>query len=144
MMKVTIFFRWAALAVIIIASAAETCGREVQQQHLYMFGFAASFKDSTVYVTDIQDVQGAWVDTKTHFLLDRDSYSHQLRRYLEDNRQELSRVCLVVFAPSKSKAEKKMAKLLKKYNGKKAIPYDIRRLTEAEFRFDAVERTQQE
>ena len=37
-------------------------------QKLYAFGFAASFNDSTVYFTDIQEIDSAWVNEKNEFL----------------------------------------------------------------------------
>jgi hypothetical protein len=132
------------MALLLVSATTQAAAKQQKTQHLYMFGFAASFKDSTVYITDIQDVQGAWVDTKTKFLLDRDSYSQQLRRWLADERKESSRVCLVVFDKSKSKAEKKLVKLRKKYEGKKSRAYDIRQLTAAEFKFEAIERSSDE
>ena len=36
---------------------------------MYIFGFSASFKNSIVYFTDIQELDSAWIDTKTKFLL---------------------------------------------------------------------------
>ena len=32
---------------------------------IYVYGFAASFNDSTVYFTDIQQVDSAYIDSKT-------------------------------------------------------------------------------
>ena len=46
---------------------------------LYVFGIAASFNDSVVYITDIQQVDSAWMATKTKFLLGRNNYSNQLK-----------------------------------------------------------------
>ena len=50
---------------------------------LYMYGFAASFNDSTVYFTDIQEMDSVWTNTKTGFLYSRDNYSYQLRDHLK-------------------------------------------------------------
>ncbi len=86
----------------------------------YMFGFAASFNDSTVYVTDIQKVDSAFFDSKTNFLVSRDNYSYQLRDYLAEQGYK-NRTCFVTYANSKEKAEKKFNKLVNKYSraGKK-------------------------
>jgi hypothetical protein len=113
-------------------------GKAIQPKHVYMFGFSASFKDSTVYITDIQDVQGAWIDTKTNFLLNRDLYSIQLREYLADKQQQPGRVCVVMFATDRKKAEKKLRKFKKMYVEKGRNSYAVRQLTAADFRFSSV------
>ena len=48
-----------------------------------MFGVATSFNDSTLYITEIQEISGAYIDSKTKFLVERDNYSYQLRDYLK-------------------------------------------------------------
>ena len=44
-----------------------------KQQAIYICGFATTFNDSTVYMTDMQTIENAWVDTKTGFLYSRDN-----------------------------------------------------------------------
>ena len=46
-----------------------------KQERLYVYGVATSFNDSTVYITEIQQLDSAWVDTKTGFLYSRNNYS---------------------------------------------------------------------
>ena len=99
-----------------------------------MFGFSASFKDSVVYVTDIQNVPQARINEKK-FLLDRDQYSYQLKNYLEETLQQPGRICLVIYDIDKKKAEKKYVKLMKKY--KKG--YQVLYLNETQFRFKVIE-----
>ena len=107
---------------------------------MYVFGFAASFKDSVVYMTEIQDVQSALYDTKTKFLLGRDSYSDQLKAFFKEKMQLADRVCRVMFSTSKKKAEKKYMKLRKKYMGDKKRPstYEVRYVTTQDFEFEPV------
>jgi predicted CopG family antitoxin len=114
--------------------------KTVKARHMYIFGFAASFKDSVVYMTEIQDVQGALYDTKTKFLLGRDSYSDQLRTYFKEKMKLSDRVCMVMFSTSKKKAEKKYLKLRKKYVGNKKRPstYEVRYVTTQDFEFETV------
>ncbi len=109
--------------------------RPLKTNSIYMFGFSASFKDSIVYVTDIQNVQGAWIDTKNKFLMGREHYSSQLNNYLADSLNMPGRVSMVLFATKKKKAEKLFLKLMKKY--KKG--YEIRYLNATEFKFDSVD-----
>ena len=125
-----------------VAMGAEA--KRVQPKHMYMFGFAASFKDSVVYMTEIQDVQGAWYDTKSKFLLGRDHYSSQLKEHFKEKLQMSDRVCMVIFAKSIKKAEKKYLKLRKKYlsDKKRTSSYEVRYVTTQDFKFEAVDVSQ--
>ena len=95
------------LLTLLVSVAMGAEAKQVQVPHMYMFGFAASFKDSVVYMTEIQDVQKVWYDKKTKFLLGRDIYSSQLQEHFKEKMQMPDRVCVVVFAKSLKKAEKK-------------------------------------
>jgi len=99
-----------------------------------MFGFSASFKDSVVYITNVQDVQGAWIDSKTKFLLNRDSYSYQLKEHMTEQYQEPDRVCIVFYATNKKKIEKQLKKLRKKYKELTLLP--------TEFHFEVIEQSE--
>ncbi len=132
---------FALMSIFAISSVAKS----IQPKHLYMFGFSASFNDSTVYITDIQDVKGAWIDNKTKFLINRDNYSYQLRDYFYNHLEQNNRVCMVFFATSKSQAERKMKKLMKKYvpNPKKKNknwkPYEVHYITSTDFKFTPID-----
>lgn len=119
--------------------------KRVQPKHMYMFGFAASFKDSVVYMTEIQDVQGAWYDTKSKFLLGRDHYSSQLKEHFKEKLQMSDRVCMVIFAKSIKKAEKKYLKLRKKYlsDKKRTSSYEVRYVTSQDFKFEPVDMSEE-
>lgn len=133
-----------ALTLILVAFAIGAQAKPVQPDHVYMFGFSASFKDSTIYITDIQDVKGAWIDSKSQFLLSRDNYSYQLKEYFTEKMQQPDRVCMVFYATSQAQAGKLMKKLMKKYvpTAKKkgsAEPYDVRQLTTTDFQFTPID-----
>ena len=133
------FLKYIVLTLLVcVAMGAEA--KTVKARHMYIFGFAASFKDSVVYMTEIQDVQGAMYDKKTKFLLGRDSYSDQLKTYFKEKKQMSDRVCMVMFSTSKKKAEKKYLKLRKKYVGDKKRPstYEVRYVTTQDFQFEPV------
>lgn len=133
------FLKYIVLTLLVcVAMGAEA--KTVKARHMYVFGFAASFKDSVVYMTEIQDVQGALYDTKTKFLLGRDSYSDQLKAFFKERMQLSDRVCMVMFSTSKKKAEKKYMKLRKKYTGDKKRPstYEVRYVTTQDFQFEPV------
>ena len=127
-------FKLFTLALVLTAFAATAQAKPIQPAHVYMFGFAGSFKDSVVYITEIEDVKGAWIESKSKFLLNRDSYSYQLKEHFIDQYQQPDRVCVVFYATSKKKIEKKLKKLRKKY--KELIPLPT------EFHFEAVELSQ--
>jgi len=133
------FLKYIVLTLLVcVAMGAEA--KTVKARHMYVFGFAASFKDSVVYMTEIQDVQGAMYEKKTKFLLGRDSYSDQLKAHFKEKMQLSDRVCMVMFSTSKKKAEKKYMKLRKKYTGDKKRPstYEVRYVTTQDFQFEPV------
>jgi len=142
-MKITKYILLALFAIVVATSAD---AKKKQVDHLYIFGFSASFQDSVVFITDIQDVPGAWIDTKTKFLLGRDSYSYQLKNYF-DQASLPNRVNMVMFATNKKKAEKMYLKLKKKYNTPKKKrkkqktyqQYDVQYIPQQAFRFEVVD-----
>ena len=127
-------FKLFTLALVLTAFAVKVQAKLIQPAHVYMFGFSASFKDSVVYITEIEDVKGAWIDSKSKFLLNRDSYSYQLKQHMTDQYQEPERVCVVFYATSKKEIEKKLKKLRKKYKELTPLP--------TEFHFEAIEQSE--
>ena len=126
------------LVVALIALGASA--KPIKTNQVYMFGFSASFKDSVIYVTDIQNVPGTWVESKNKFLLLRDEYSRQMKDYLEEKLQQEKRVCVVFYYLKKKKAEKEFLKLMKKY--KKG--YEVRYVNEKDFKFEAIDMSEQQ
>ena len=103
----------------------------------YLFGFSASFADSTVYFPDIQKIDSTWVESKTDFLLGRDEYALQLKGYFNSNKMP-NRTCVVLFGKDLKTAEKKLKKLKETYTIKAKGGYDVRYLTKADFKFEPV------
>ena len=102
---------------------------------LYVYGFAATFNDSTVYFTNIEEIDTAWVDTKTKFLYSRDNYSYQFRDYLKS--QGIAHpTCITGYATSRKEAEKKYTALKHRYTSKGA--YNIKYVTESEFHYNSI------
>ena len=134
------FIRLTLMALLMTVATASHAKR-VLEPHVYMFGFSGSFTDSLIYMTDIQDVQLVWMDSKTKFLIGRDYYSEQLKTFLSEQKQQPNRVCVVFFAKSKKKVEKQFLKLRKKYltNKKNTSSYDVRYITQQEFTFEPVD-----
>ena len=109
---------------------------------IYMFGFAASFNDSTVYLTDIQTVNAYLVNNRTKFLANREDYSYQLRNYLQSNGLEAYPTCITMFAENEKDATKKYLKLKERYEKSKK-KYSIKSLKDSPFKYTPVEPDQQ-
>ena len=131
--------KYIVMALVLAATATTAEAKQVRLPHMYMFGFSASFVDSTLYLTDVQDVEGAWYDTKDKALLERDNYANQLKDYMKENLGQSNRVCLVIFATTKKKAEKKYLKLKKKYMSRDGIIHGMKYLTAADFKFTPID-----
>ena len=128
------------LLLVVALTALGASAKPIKTNQVYMFGFSASFKDSVIYVTDIQNVPGTWVESKNKFLLLRDEYSRQMKDYLEEKLQQEKRVCVVFYYLKKKKAEKEFLKLMKKY--KKG--YEVRHVNEKDFKFEAIDVSEQQ
>lgn len=118
-----------------IAGVAQT---KTELRPAYICGFAASFNDSTVYLTEIQSFDSVLVDSKTKFLTERESYSYQLKEYLKSV-GFTNPTCITLFAFKRSDIEKKYLKLKKKYT--KGGRFDVRYLTSSDFKFVAIKKT---
>ena len=104
-------FRYTLLMMIMVTfTATKTSAKPIVTPKAYMFGFIANFSDSLVYFTDIQTVDSVWYDHKTKFLMDRSTYSNQLRQYFANTLNMPHRTCIVVFALTRKEIEKKYLK----------------------------------
>lgn len=115
-------------------------------REMYVFGVAASFNDTIVHFTDIQPLDSAWVDSKTKFLLGRESYSYQLRDYISGMLNMPHRTCITFYGTNRGKLEKQYLKMLRLYSsqnkGKKGKPvrsYDVRHINQNQFRYLSVD-----
>ena len=129
------------LAIALMAfGSMNVQAQDVKVPHAYMFGFVASFNDSTVYFTNIQKIDSVWVSkNKHHFLGGRSQYAYQLRNFFAEKRNMPNRTCVVIADLDRKKVEKKYIKMKNKYLVKSKKPYDVRNLAESDFKFEAVE-----
>lgn len=123
--------------LLTITTIGKASAKEVMVPKMYMYAFAASFTDSIVYMTNVMEVDSVWIQSKSKFLIGRDSYSRQFRDFLNEEKKMPNRTCVVFFNKSKSKAEKKYLKLRKLYTQSKngQAQYDVRILNNDEFKF---------
>ena len=96
------------MTVVALGVCTTTEAKKVQVPKMYMFGMAASFNDTIVYFTSVQEIDSAWIEKKNKFLQARQLYSYQLRDYLASAKQMPRRTCIVF-------ADKKLKKVEKKY-----------------------------
>lgn len=82
-----------------------------KQTKVYVFGVSINFTDSVTYITDIQTIDPAYIETKTGFLYDRSIYSQQLQIWIEYNMNQPNTTCTIFFSKSKSKLENKYVKV---------------------------------
>jgi len=89
--------------------------KKVAQKSVYMVGVAFVLTDSTVYLTDMHLVDSVTIEKKTKFLMDRQLYSFQLQRYLQQAYKGGPYVPSVFFSPNRKKMERKYLALHKRY-----------------------------
>ena len=129
-----------SLAIALMAfGSSNVSAQDVKVPHAYMFGFVASFNDSTVYFTNIQKVDSVWVTKKKQFLSGRHQYAYQLRDFFAMQRQMPNRTCVVMANLDRKKLEKKYIKMKNKYLVKSKKPYDVRNIAESDFKFTPVD-----
>ena len=124
-----------AIAILLFFGLANHADSKKNQEPIYMFGFAASFNDSTVYFTEIQRMDSAILVNKKYFLYGRDNYSYQLRDYLGAKGVKTP-TCVTMFGKNHADAEKKYVRMKKKYvqGGR----YTVKYLSTQDFSFSVV------
>ena len=117
--------------------AAMSVSASNKKATIYAFGFSASFNDSTVYFTDVQQINNATIESKNNFLQNRTEYAEQLRDYFNSIGLE-HRTCTISYGLTQKDAEKKLVKLRKRYS--KGGRYKINYLNGSDFKFKAINR----
>lgn len=129
------------MTVVALGVCTTTEAKKVQVPKMYMFGMAASFNDTIVYFTSVQEIDSAWIEKKNKFLQARQLYSYQLRDYLASAKQMPRRTCIVFADKKLKKVEKKYLKMRKLYmpSKKQHQAYDIRQLSNDDFKFKVID-----
>ncbi len=128
----------AAFTMLLALSYSAVQAKNAVEKKAYMFGFSASFNDSIVYFTNIQEVDSVWFIQKKDMLAGRSNYSSQLRDYFNNKLNQPKRTCIVVGSKSLKKVEKKYEKMKKLYTQNKKATYDVRFIPEEDFKFVTV------
>lgn len=132
-LKITVFS-----ILMVAAGSLRASAQNIQVPKAYMFGLVASFNDSTIYFTDIQEVDSVWVTKKKKLIAGKSNYSYQLRDFFARERNLPHRTCIVVTAIDRKTIDKKYAKMKKKYITKD-MKYDVRYLPDSDFKFTRVD-----
>ena len=119
------------LAVTGRVSADNKCEPE-----MYMFGYAYSFNDSTLYLTSIQKVDNVWVLPHNGFVIERETYSRQLQQYFE-NDGITDMTCGISYSTKSKKIIKKFNKIKERYK-KRVKHMRIAFLSEGDFAFTSI------
>lgn len=123
------YFKIVLLAVCILTSlSAFSKGHKP----VYAFGVSASFTDTIVFYTEVQVLDSVTLD-KTGFLPQRESYSYQLKNYLEANKNLANRTCMIYFSDNRKKIDKEYNKIVSKYRKEKSMSVNL--LKKDEFLF---------
>ncbi|NDV66970.1 hypothetical protein [Bacteroides sp. 224] len=109
--------------ILLVAFVALSAFSLKKQKTVYAFGFSDSFTDTVVYCTEIQVLDS--VTLKKGFLPQRDLYSYQLKNYLEYQKGERNRTCMIYFSEDKNKLAKEKANILNKYKKRKVVLKEI-------------------
>ena len=121
----------ACSAMAIGPFSIKTSSTPRQAKPIYAFGFAASFRDTLTFITEIQELDSAKLDKQTHFLPMRDLYSYQLKDYLEGDLEKTNYTCMIYFSKKLKKLQKQMNRLKTEYSRSG----NLNVLTAEEFRF---------
>ena len=137
------FFKILGVMLLITFMSIEAGARGVECTRVYAFGFSASFNDSIVYFTEIQTIDSAYLEGRTHFLVERQEYSSQLKNYFTSIGEE-GRTCVIFYATTEKEIMKQYLKLRKQYEQpKKGHPrFRVVNVMKDSFVFHSVEPTE--
>ena len=130
------------ILTVVLTFCATSITAKPKQTKVYIFGVSINFTDSTTYLTDVQVLEPAYIETKTGFLYDRSIYSQQLQMWVEHAMGQPNTTCTVFFSTSKSKLEEKFIKVRNKYTKDQSTI--LKSLDAGEFKFIPQEWTEHE
>lgn len=135
-----------AICLTILAAAflAVPCQAKKIKTDIYIFGCSASFSDSIIYITSVQVLKDAEIDSKSKALMHRDMYSSQLKDFLTEEMRQPHRTCFVIFADKEKAAMRKFEKVKKLYTVKAKGKFEVQFLTDDDFRFTLVHDDEEE
>ena len=112
---------------------AKNKSKKVVQKPTYMIGVAISQVDSVIFITDLHKVDSVTIQKKTKFLMDRQLYSFQLQKYIEETYKGGPYVTAIFFGHKLRKMENKYLALHKRYVQSKELRMIL--VDQGQFRF---------
>lgn len=122
------------LLVLLLRPVGYVAAQKTSIRPVYMFGFSASFSDSLIYITEIQKVDSACFQDRSHLLLNRTSYSNQLQFYLERTQNRPKTTCVTFCNEDLKKLQKERNEIWNKYSKDRSVI--VRSLSAEEFRYE--------
>ena len=101
MRKIIVLFIFAVLAMTSVANV------KGDKDVVYVMGASMSFKDSVVYFTEIQPIEGVSLIKGSKFLPHRQYYAYALKDYMSFKEGMPGRTSVIYFSKKRSKLEKK-------------------------------------
>lgn len=132
------FFKLLLLTLCFVGCAQVSNAKGYKSAKVYMFGFATSFNDSTIYITDIQEVSVFLQNDRTNFLAGRPDYSYQLKSYLMEAGKMNHPTCVTFYAVNKKDIDKKFAAIKQRYITKAKKKYLVETVSENQFKYNTV------
>ena len=108
------------LSVVVLLCICSAATLKKSSKAVYVFGVSASFTDTTIYYTEVQLLDSVSLD-KNGFLPHRDSYSYQLKNYLEGEKGLSNRTCMIYFSEDKKTLDKEFVKITDRYKRDKSV-----------------------
>jgi hypothetical protein len=112
-----------SVIALVFLFSGQSQAKSVCMPKIYLFGVSISFNDSTVYFTDIQQLENAWVINKSKMLEGRSDYANQFKSYFS-GLGEKERTCVVYYAFTEKAIQKKLAIIRKRFTNPKKRKYE--------------------
>lgn len=85
------------------------------KETVYLFGFSSQLGDSLHYITSIVRLDSVDMTKKTRFMSYRDSYSYQLRVYLEGTLHKKNQTTAIFFDTKLKRVQKMYDKMISRH-----------------------------
>lgn len=133
MNKKILFFSF----ILAIASLFPTFVRSninQKKQKIYIFGVATCFKDSTIYLTNINALDSATIMPTTKVLLNNNLYNNELKTFIiKEKNYSVYPIITLFYELEKNKLEKEFIKVRKKILHKK--DFKLKTISNEKFNF---------
>lgn len=96
--------------LLVTISICQAQAKGKKDKTIYAFAYGTCFNDSTVYLSSIDRLTNAEIDSKTNFLTNRDNLANTLKTYL-DNKYKEPHTCTLFYATKRDALEKKYVKI---------------------------------